>query len=213
MIYKLYLIDSDSGVELLSATFKEFKEKRVEKEIFPGFFNEINKMIDKIHLVMSKNGKVDEMTRIIESEDAIIVIYFHPTSRVLSCSISDADDNIDKLKDIIIKIGKRFWKKHQSDLKVYRTTTEKSKFLSFKADIENLTLGGRIAEIFPKSQVIKNVLEKIHTMGIISEFELHVAIKCDGTNSPLKISRMFGKTRTEINETLRNLQDLDIITM
>lgn len=207
------MIDSDSGIELLNAAFKEFKNQTVEKEIFPGFFNEINKTIDKIHVAMAKNGKVEEMKRIIESEDAIIAIYFHPPSRVLTCSISDADDNIDKLKAIINKIGNRFWKKHQSDLKIYRTTTEKSKFLSFKADIENLTLGGRIAEVFPESQVIKNVLEKIHTMGIISDIELQIALKCTGKNSPLQISRMFGKTRTEINEILRNLENLDIIKM
>jgi len=48
-------------------------------------------------------------------------------------------------------------------------------------------------------------------MGMITEFEFQVALKCTGKNSPLQISRAFNKTRNEINESLKKLEQLDII--
>jgi hypothetical protein len=156
-----------------------------------NFFNTIHQTIDNLQEAMAKGRRVNEMTRVIASEESTILIYYHPLSRVLFCYISDADDDIQKTKQSIHKVGSRFWKKHQSDLKIYRSTTEKNRFETFKADIENLTLGGKIAEVFPKVQILKSVLEKILSMGMITDFELKVAVKCDGKNSPLKISRIL----------------------
>jgi len=160
---------------------------------------------------MAKGQKRDEMTRIIESENSTIVIYFHGTSRILFCSISDADDDIDRLVEIIKKIALRFWKKHQSDIEIFRTTTEKGRFQSMIIDIENLTTGGKSAEVFPKLLVVKNVLEKIFSMGMITKDELQIALNCSGENSPLKIARLSKKTRNQVNEILRKLEQLDII--
>ena len=150
-----------------------------------------------------------------ESESSAIIIYYHPQSRIFVCSISDADDDIEKIKETLRKIGERFWKKHQSDLETFRTTSmEKIRIQTFSADIENLSLGGRIAEIFPKLLInTKSVLERIQTMGIINDFEFQIALKCTGKNSPLKISRMHDKTRNEIYEVLKKLEQLDIITL
>ena len=92
------------------------------------FFQAINKTIDVIQESMAKGRRVNEMNRVVESEDSTILIYFHPLSRVLFCSISDADDDSEKIEEIVHKIANRFWKKHQSDLKVFRATTEKSRF-------------------------------------------------------------------------------------
>lgn len=162
---------------------------------------------------MAKGNKSDEMTRIIESENSTILIYFHLDSRILFCAISDADDDIDKLLGAIIKISSRFCKKHMSDIDTFRTTTEKSRFQTFITDIENLTQGGTIAETFPKLLIIENVLKKIKSMGMITEDEFQVALNCSGRNSPLKIARIFNKTRNEINELLRKLEQLDIISL
>jgi len=93
-------------------------------------------------MVKGKNGA--EITRIVESENSTIVIIYHPLSRILFCSISDADDDVDKLIEVNKKITNRFWKKHQSDIKIFRTTSEKSRFQTIIADIENLTRGGTI---------------------------------------------------------------------
>ena len=152
MLYKVYLIDGDNGISLLETTFKELK--KIQDDILTGFFSAINKMIDTIHEAMAKGRNPNEMMRVLEAEGSTIVIYYHPLSRILICSISDADDNTEIIKDIVHKIGRRFWKKHQPDLKIYRSTTEKNKFLTFTADIENLTTGGRIAEIFPRLLVV-----------------------------------------------------------
>ncbi|MFX1234636.1 MAG: hypothetical protein ACFFBY_08750, partial [Promethearchaeota archaeon] len=76
--------------------------------------------------------------------------------------------------------------------------------------------GGKIAEVFPTLLIAKKVLEKILSMGMINDFDFKVALKCTGEkekNSPLKISRYFNKTRTEINEILKKLAELDIIKM
>jgi hypothetical protein len=205
-------LDADNGIAIVESTFKKFKKDHLEKEIFPGFFNEINKIIDTIQDLMKKGKNLDEMTRVIESESATIIIYYHPQSRVLFCSIADADDNTEKLKKISKKIGNRFWKKHRSDLDLYRSTSEKSNLLSFSADIENLTLNGKQAEVFPKLIVIKKILSKILSMGIISDFEYLVALKCSGSYSPLQISRMFDKSLSEIYDVLKKLRNLDIVT-
>ncbi|MFX0073355.1 MAG: hypothetical protein ACFFAO_19935 [Candidatus Hermodarchaeota archaeon] len=213
MIYKTFLIDGDNGVSLLELTFKEFRKENLLDNVIAGFFNAVNNMIDNIQEAMAKGRRINEMTRILESEESTIIIYYHPLSRVLFCSILDADDDIDKTKRFMNKIGNRFWKKHQSDLKIYRATTEKLRFETFKADIENLSMGGKIAEVFPKAQIMKSVLEKIFSMGMINEFELRVALKCNGKNSPLKISRDLETARNNIHDALKKLEELDIIKL
>ncbi|MFX0020852.1 MAG: hypothetical protein ACFE9S_00880 [Candidatus Hermodarchaeota archaeon] len=211
MIYKIFLIDADNGISLVESTFKELK--KVQDDILTGFFNAINTTIDVIQEAMSKGRRVNEMDRILQSEDSIIFIYYHPLSRILFCSISDADDNSEKIEDVIHKIANRFWKKHQSDLKNFRTTTDKSRFQTLIADIQNLTIGGRIAEIFPKLLIVKGVLEKVLSMGMIDEFDLEVALQCTGSNSPLKISRNLNKKQSDITPILQKLEQLEIIKM
>jgi len=211
LIYKIYLIDGDNGISLLEATFKEFTKRKIQEQIITGFFNAINRTVDKLHQAMAKGRRVNEMTRVLESEDSTLAIYYHPLSRVLFCSISDADDNTEIIRNVIHKIGKRFWKKHQSDLKLFRATTEKTRFESFVADIENIAIGGRIAEVFPKLLLVRNVLDKILSMGMIEEFDYQIALECTGKNSPLKMSRIYDRNRSEINDILKKLEQLDII--
>lgn len=211
MIYKIYLIDSDNGISLLETTFREFQEGKDIDTLIPDFFKEINQIIDIIQDAMAKGQRGNEMTRVLESEDSTIIILYHPFSRILFCSISDSDDNTDKLIDVIQKIANRFWKKHQSDIETFRTTSEKRRFQTIKTDIENLSHEGTIAEVFPQLLITAKVLEKILSMGMITQFDFKVAINCTGDTSPLKIARSFNKTRTEIHEILKKLEQLDII--
>ncbi|MFX1387482.1 MAG: hypothetical protein ACFE9M_09720 [Promethearchaeota archaeon] len=211
MIYKVYLIDADNGISLVESTLKELK--KVQDDIIAGFFNAINKTIDLIQEAMAKGRRVNEMDRILQSEDSTIFIYYHPLSRILFCSISDADDDSDKIEDVVHKIANRFWKKHQSDLKNFRATTDKSRFQTLVADIENLTIGGHIAEVFPKLLIVKGVLDKVLSMGMIDDFDLQVALQCTGENSPLIISRTLNKKESEIIDTLKKLEQLEIIKM
>lgn len=213
MIYKIYLIDGDNGISILEASFKDFQEGKIDKDIISGFFKEINRIIDNIQNAMVKGKKKNEILRTIESENSTIIIFYHPPSRVLFCSISDADDNTDRLIDVIRKIANRFWKKHKSDIETFRDTTEKSRFQTIIADIENFTHGGTIAEVFPKLLISVSVLKKIVTMGMITNFEYQIAERCDGKTSPLKISRSFRKPQTEIYESLKKLVQLDIIQL
>jgi hypothetical protein len=162
---------------------------------------------------MAKGRRVNEMNRLLKSEDSTILIHYHPLSRVLFCSISDADDNSEKIEEVIHKIANRFWKKHQSDLKNFRNTSDKSRFQTLIADIENLTIGGRIAEVFPKLLIVKNVLEKVLSMGMIDEFDFQVALQCTGKNSPLQISRILNCKHDEINDVLKKLVQLEIVKM
>jgi len=160
---------------------------------------------------MLKDKTGVDMSRVVESENSTIIIVYHPPSRVLFCSISDADDDVDKLKEVIDKISTRFWKKHESDINLFRTTSEKSRFQTIIADIENICQGGRVAEFFPLLIISEKVLPKIVTMGMIEEEELQVALKCTGEKSPLKIARELSKSRNEINIILKKLEQLDIV--
>jgi hypothetical protein len=160
---------------------------------------------------MAKGRRVNEMNRVVESEDSTIFIYYHPLSRILFCSVSDADDDTEKIKEVIHKIANRFWKKHQSDLKVFRSTTEKARFQTLNADIENLTMGGKIGEVFPKLLVAKNVLDKVILMGMVDKTDFDIALLCTGENSPLKISRILQRKKNEIYDSLKKLEKLDII--
>jgi len=211
IIYKIFLIDSDNGISLLEATFKELKHNNNSINVIPGFFNEINEIIDKIQAAMVKGKTGDDMIRIVESENSTIIIVYHPPSRILYCSISDADDDIDKMIDVINKISNRFWKKHQSDIKLFRTTSEKSRFQTIITDIENICQGGRVAEVFPKLLVGQNVLPKIVSMGMIDEEDLQVALKCTGKTSPLRIAKELAKSRNAVNNILQKLEQLDIV--
>jgi ribosomal protein S20 len=129
----------------------------------------------------------------------------------LFCSISDPDDDVDKTIEVINKIATRFWKKHQSDISIFRTTSQKSRFQTIIADIENICQGGKITEIFPKLMVVKKVLEKIMSMGMINEEDFQVAIRCTGDASPLRIARMLAKPRNDVNIVLKKLEELDIV--
>ncbi len=210
LIYKIYLIDGDNGISLLECSFRNLN--KIQDFAITGFFNAVNRTVDNIQEAMAKGRRVNEMSRVLESEDSTIAIYYHPISRVLFCSISDADDNTDKIKALLQTIGRRFWKKHQSDLKLFRTTTEKNRFKAFTFDLENLSMAGKIAEVFPTSLIkTRSVLEKILSMGMIDDFEFQVALTCNGKNSPLKISRIYEKTVSEIYEILKKLEELDII--
>ncbi|MHA1726388.1 MAG: hypothetical protein ACTSXH_16375 [Promethearchaeota archaeon] len=212
MIYKVFLIDGESGISLLEASFKEFKKRKITKTIiFPNFFRAINDTIDNIHAAMAKGRKINEMLRLIESEDATMIIFYHPLSRVLCCSISDADDDLEQSKNVIQQIGSRFWKKHSSDIEFFRTTGEKNRFSSFIIDIEILTMGGKIAEKFPKLLLNKSILEKVFSTGIIDNLEYKIALACTGEASSLKIARQFQKPRKEIEEILKKLEQLEII--
>ncbi len=212
VIYKVFLIDGESGIAVLEVSFKEFKKRNITRTIiFPNFFRAINDTIDNIHAAMAKGRKINEMLRLIESEDATMLIFYHPLSRILCCSISDADDDLEQLKTAIQQIGSRFWKKHSSDIEFFRTTGEKSRFSSFIIDVEILTMGGKIAEKFPKSLLSKNVLDKVYSMGIIDDLEYKIALACTGEASSLKIARQFQKPRKEIEEILKKLEKLEII--
>jgi len=213
LIYKIYLIDGDNGISILDTSFKEFQKDKIDDNLIPGFFNEINKIIDNIQDAMAKGKKETEFVRMLESEYSVILIYYHAASRILFCSISDADDDTEKLVEVIHKIANRFWKKHKSDITNFRTTTEKSAFKTIVADIENLCHEGHIAEVFPKLMIGKGVLEKILSMGMINDFEYYVALKCTGDNSPLNISKIMQRPKTKIIDSLKNLHQLDIITM
>ncbi|MFX0048960.1 MAG: hypothetical protein ACFE8G_12445 [Candidatus Hermodarchaeota archaeon] len=160
---------------------------------------------------MVKGGNKEDMMRVVESENSTIIIIYHPPSRILFCSISDPDDDVDKTIEVIHKIMSRFWKKHQSDIKAFRTTTQKSRFQTIIADIENLCQGGKIAEVFPKLLVVKKVLEKIMSMGMINEEDFQVALRCTGETSPLRIARSLSKTRNDVNNILKKLEELDIV--
>lgn len=213
MIYKIYLIDGDNGISILESSFKEFQEGKINKDVITGFFKEINQIIDNIQNAMVKGEKKNELMRTIESENSTIIIFYHPPSRVLFCSISDADDNTDRLIDVMRKIANRFWKKHKADVQLFRDTNEKSRFQTIIADIENLTHGGTIAEVFPNLLITVNVLKKIVSMGMVSDFEFQIAVRCDGKTSPLEISRAFSKPQNKIYESLNKLVQLDIIQL
>ncbi|MHA1885228.1 MAG: hypothetical protein ACW96S_09275 [Promethearchaeota archaeon] len=81
IIYKVYLIDSSTGVSLFDSSFKELLD--IQDDVISGFFSAINKTIDVIQASMSKGKRLNEMNRIIESEDSKIFIYFHPLSKIL----------------------------------------------------------------------------------------------------------------------------------
>ena len=213
LIYKIYLIDGDNGISILETSFKEFQKDKIDDNLIPGFFQEINSIIDSIQNGMVKGKKEDEFIRLLESEYSIILIYFHPASRILFCSISDADDDTEKLVEVIHKIANRFYKKHKSDINSFRTTTEKTPFKTIIADIENLCHGGHVAEVFPKLMIVRNVLEKLPSMGMINDFDYHVALQCTGENSPLKISKIMQRSQTKILDSLKKLKDLDIISI
>jgi len=213
LIYKIYLIDGDNGISILDTSFKEFQKDKIDANLIPGFFNEINAIIDNIQAAMAKGEKEKEFVRMLESEYSIILIYYHPISRILFCSISDADDDTEKLVEVIYKIANRFWKKHKSDIQNFRTTTVKTPFKTIIADIENLCHGNHVAEVFPKLMIVKSVLEKILSMGMIDDFEYHVALICTGDNSPLIMSKITQRSKTKIIDSLKKLHQLDIITM
>jgi hypothetical protein len=161
---------------------------------------------------MVKGVNKEDMTRIVESENSTIIIIYHPPSRILFCSISDPDDDVDKTIEVIHKISTRFYKKHQSDLKIFRTTSQKSRFQTIIADIENLCQGGKVAELFPNLLVVKKVLEKIKSMGMINEEDFQVALRCTGEASPLRIGRALSKPRNDVNNVLKKLEELDIVS-
>ena len=49
-------------------------------------------------------------------------------------------------------------------------------------------------------------------MGMINEEDFQVALKCSGEASPLKIARTLSKSRNDVNNVLKKLEELDIVS-
>ncbi len=212
MIYKIFLIDGDAGILILEKSFKEFdRDKNLKTELLTGFFKEVNKMVDDIQEAMAKGKRINDISRVISGETSTIMMYYHPLSRVLFCSISDADDDNEKLNEILKKFGSKFWKIHNKDLKNFRITLEKNNFSNFTKEIEVLSIKGHGAEVLPKLIIAKKALGRIKNMGIITDQELEIALECNGKNSPLKISRTLNSIESKIKESLKKLENLEII--
>jgi len=214
LIYKVVLIDGDDGILILEKSFKEFnKSKNLKTELLTDFFKEVNKMIDDLQDAMTKGSRLGDTNRIISGDYSTIIMYYHSLSHVLFCSISDDDDDKEKLIEILQNFGLKFYEKYEKDLKKFRKTSEKKYFLSFIDDIDVLSVRGRGAEILPKLIIAKNVLERIKNMGIINDKELKIALECNGKKSLLKISRNLSIVESKIRESLKKLENLEIIKL
>lgn len=214
MIYKVFLIDGSAGILILEKSFKEFnKSKNLKTELLTDFFKEVNKMIDDLQDAMTKGSRLGDTNRIISGDYSTIIMYYHSLSHVLFCSISDDDDDKEKLIEILQNFGLKFYEKYEKDLKKFRKTSEKKYFLSFIDEIDILSVRGRGAEILPKLIIAKNVLERIKNMGIINDKELKIALECNGKKSLLKISRNLSIVESKIRESLKKLENLEIIKL
>ncbi len=214
MIYKVFLIDGSDGILILEKSFKEFnKSKNLKTELLTDFFKEVNKMIDDLQDAMTKGSRLGDTNRIISGDYSTIIMYYHSLSHVLFCSISDDDDDKEKLIEILQNFGLKFYEKYEKDLKKFRKTSEKKYFLSFIDEIDILSVRGRGAEILPKLIIAKNVLERIKNMGIINDKELKIALECNGKKSLLKISRNLSIVESKIRESLKKLENLEIIKL
>ncbi|MHA1821828.1 MAG: hypothetical protein ACTSU2_11135 [Promethearchaeota archaeon] len=213
MIYLILIIDGDSGILLIERQYKPLEKKKnnLNAEILAGFFKAVNKMIDEIQFAMKKGRDVSNMTRLLEGENSLIIIYYQPIARVLVCAISDPDDNHDEIIGILKTLGKRFWAKHRRDLDLFRKEGNRERFSSFGIEIDTYSLEGKVAEKFPKLLIALQALERVKMMGVIDDLEYKVAKICNGKNSVLKISKELGKSEDDIKKILNKLAEFDII--
>ena len=161
MIHSIILVDADSGILLLEKKLKPQKANDVSADALANFFGELNSMIDDIQKSMKKGRDVSNMTRVVSSENSSITLHFQPNARVLVCSISDPDDDVEKITHNLKLVGKRFWLKHKTDLDIFRKENLRDIFNPFGVDIETITLGGKIGEKFPKLLIAEPALERI----------------------------------------------------
>lgn len=212
LIYSIIIVDGDSGVLLLEKPMKALdKDHKISPELLAGFFKALNSMIDDIQISMKKGRDVSNMTRAVTSEGSSIILHYQPQARVLLCSISDPDDDENKIREILRDLGKRFWQKHRGDLELFRKEGVKNIFNSFSVDLDTYSLEGKVAESFPKTMITKMALERVKTMGVIDENQYRIALLCDGKNSALKIARELDISRDMVNIYLKKLEDVDII--
>ncbi|MHA1727192.1 MAG: hypothetical protein ACTSWY_00490 [Promethearchaeota archaeon] len=212
MIYSIIIIDAESGILLLENKIKVLdKTDRINSEILGGFFKALNDMIDEIQKSMKKGRDVSNMTRVIDSEASTIILHYQPFARVLFCSISDPDDDREKIIEILKILGKRFWKKHRVDIGKFRQENIRDIFNSFKVDIEIYSLEGKAAEKFPKCLIAEMALERVFTMGMVEKMSYEIAKLCDGKTSILKISKKLDASIDNIKRGLNKLEDIDIV--
>ena len=208
----MFLIDADSGILLLEHSFKQLANyMNGESQVLANFFQTLNSTIDDIHKSMRKGRDLSHMDRILNSEGATVVLHYHPEGRVLFASVADADDNVEKILDLLKDLSRRFWKIHASDVEQFRLNSQKDVFKSFLIDIQMLLLNGKVAENFPKLTVSELTLERVFKMGMITKQELTIAKLCNGSNSPLQLSRKMELHMSDIQQFLRHLVNLDII--
>jgi hypothetical protein len=213
MIYSIILVDADSGILLLEKKLKTQKSTHVSSDELANFFGELNTMIDDIQESMKKGRDISNMSRVVSSENSTITLHYQPKARVLVCAISDPDDDVEKITQNLILVGKRFWLKHKTDLEIFRKENLRDIFNSFAVDIETISLGGKIGEKFPKLLIAEPALERIKMMGIINADEYEVANLCDGKTSALKISKKLEITSDRAKKVLHKLEDLDIVKL
>ncbi len=90
-----------------------------------------------------------------------IIIHYCSKCNTIVCSISDADDNNDKILKALTTLANRFFQKHWGDLVQFRIGNQHEIFNSFQIDIENFTMQGKIGHSLPKLIVNELTLERL----------------------------------------------------
>lgn len=205
MIHSILVIDGDSGISLLEHQMKS------DTEQLSGFFQAINHIIDDLRENLQDERTITNRSRIILLESNNIFIHYHSEGQFLVCVFADADDNNEKILKVIETLSRRFWQKHQMDIEQFRFTNQKDIFKAFLIDIKNFTFNGTIAEKFPKLIVSENTLNRLVRMEMISTIEETIANMCQGSTSPLQISRDMQIGHESVTEMLKKLTTLDIL--
>jgi len=211
MIYSIILVDGDSGILLLEKQMKDLDKKSLSSDVLAGFFKALNGMIDEIQIFIKKGRDVSNMTREVNSENSRIILHYMPEARVLICSISDPDDDAEKIIETLRILAKRFWLKHRSDIEKFRKDSLRDIFNSFSVDIDTYTLEGRVAESFPKVIISDMALERVKMMGIVDATEYKVIKMCNGKTSALKISKDLEISLDKVKLILNKLGELDLV--
>ncbi|MHA1648182.1 MAG: hypothetical protein ACTSVL_11460 [Promethearchaeota archaeon] len=207
MLHAVYIIEGETGLSII-----EYREYPQSKE-FNDFFLVINDIMDDIRSNIQENRTLSNFSRILMIGKFSIIIHYYHAAKILLCSLSDVDDNKEKILSVLETLGRRFWQKHSMDIDKFLQTNKKEMFNSFIIEIEMLTRNGKIAENLPKLIVNDSTLTRLCKMELISEEELSIAKICKGILSPLQISEKTNIPHEKVAEILNKLKKIDIIKL
>ncbi len=114
MIESIYIIDQNSGIPLFTLDLIEVdKSERIDQNLFSGFLKAIDDLSEE-----TRSERIDEIR--LSSTRIVYVTGITSDMKLLYISISDLQDKLTKIKNVLHKVADAFEQQYRDEISAYK---------------------------------------------------------------------------------------------